>query len=140
VEESVSASSLNSEEHQMAPDVGERSAMVEPEVEVDERVATGSDVPGIVLEVVLLAPIPNSGQSGVQLVMGDHSLHDVEGFLASRGDPGGVLLEAEKLTQLQQDLRVSFNPNEQVPIDCLLQMEDRDRKDLANWQESNGPQ
>jgi hypothetical protein len=136
----TSDSSLNSEEHQLAPGAGEQPATVEVEAVDDERVAIGSDAPGIVLEVVLPAPTPISGQSGVQLVMGDHSLHDVEGFLASRGDPGGALLEAENLIQLQQDLGVSFNPNEQVPIDRLLQMEDRDRKDLAKWQESNGPQ
>jgi hypothetical protein len=53
-----------------------------------ERVEVVASMPGsvarsvqeFVLEVVLPVDNPHGGQSGVQAVMGEHSLQDVEGF------------------------------------------------------------
>ncbi|MCI66953.1 hypothetical protein A2U01_0088211, partial [Trifolium medium] len=66
--------------------------------------------PGIDLAVIPHVVTVNSGQSGLQVLMGEQSLQDVEGFLAARDDPGGRLLEAEKLFEIQQDLGLSFHP------------------------------
>ncbi|MCI27607.1 hypothetical protein A2U01_0048806, partial [Trifolium medium] len=96
--------------------------------------------PGIDLAAIPPAVTVNSGQSGIQVLMDEQFLQDVEGFLAARHDPGGRRLEAEKLFEIQQDLGLSFHPKEQPPVDILMKMEDREICELAKWQESNGPQ
>jgi hypothetical protein len=90
--------------------------------------------------VDLSTPISQIGQSGVQALLNEGSIHDVDGFIASREDPVCRVQEAEKVIEVQQDLGISFDPNDQPPVDRLITMEDRDRKELANWQESNGCQ
>jgi hypothetical protein len=96
--------------------------------------------PGIELTVDLSTPISQIGQSGVQALLNEGSIHYVDGFIASREDPVCRVQEAEKLIEVQQALGISFDPNDQPPVDRLITMEDRDRKELANWQESNGCQ
>jgi hypothetical protein len=125
-----SCSSENSEEQHISSS----------EFDQTDTMEVSNSVPGFVLEVVLPMANPTPGQSGIQLLMGEHSIRDVEGFLAAREDGGGNVLEAEKLVQIQQDLGVSFNSSEQVPVDRLQKMEERDRSELANWKESNGHQ
>jgi hypothetical protein len=98
------------------------------------------DDSGIDLTVVLPIPNPSGSQSGVRALLQDGSLQDVDGFIASREDPGSRFLEAEKLIQTQQALGICFDPTEQMPVGKLIAMEERDRDELAKWQESNGSQ
>ncbi|MCI42380.1 hypothetical protein A2U01_0063617, partial [Trifolium medium] len=63
--------------------------------------------------------------------MDEQALQDVAGFIASRDDPIGKVLEVEKLIEIQKDLGVSFDSEEQAPVDRLLKLEDRDIGDLA---------
>jgi hypothetical protein len=98
------------------------------------------DVSRIDLTVVLPSPNPSGSQSGLRELLHDGSLQDVEGFIASRNDPGCRIQEAEKLIQSQQALGICFDPSEQIPVDKLIAMEERDRDELAKWQESDGPQ
>ncbi|MCH86280.1 DUF4283 domain protein [Trifolium medium] len=97
-------------------------------------------IPGIDLTVVLHSRNPPVSHSGVQLLLGEHSLQDVDGFLTSRDDPVCKTLEAEALITVQQDLGILFNSADEIPTDRLINLEDRDRNELAKWQESNGPQ
>jgi hypothetical protein len=98
------------------------------------------DRPGIELSVVLPLQNPSVAQSGVRALLNDDSLLDVDGFLESRNDPVVKLQEAEKLIQVQQELGICFDSNIPIPTDHLVCMEERDRGELANWQESDGPQ
>jgi hypothetical protein len=110
------------------------------EVESEVVKLTGSDMQGIDLTVVLPIQNPSVAQSGVMALLEEDSLNDVGGFIASRDDPVGKVHEAEKLLQIQQNLGLSFDPNVLIPVDKVVLMEDRDRSELAKWQESNGPQ
>jgi hypothetical protein len=110
------------------------------EVESEVVKLTGSDMQGIDLTVVLPIQNPSAAQSGVMALLEEDSLNDVGGFIASRDDPVGKVHEAEKLLQIQQNLGLSFDPNVLIPVDKVVLMEDRDRSELAKWQESNGPQ
>jgi hypothetical protein len=96
------------------------------------------DMPGIELSVVLPIQNPSVAQSGVRALLCDDSLLDVDGFLESRKDPVVKIQEAEKLIQVQQELGIYFDPNIPIPTGQLVCMEDN-RGDLANWQESDGP-
>ncbi|MCI12325.1 hypothetical protein A2U01_0033429, partial [Trifolium medium] len=97
-------------------------------------------LPGIDLSVVLAFPNASAGRLGVHMLLNEHSMQDVEGFLSARETTDFKTLEAEKLALAQQDLGIHFDTVEGVPIDRLIIMEDRDRGELAKWQESNGPQ
>ncbi|MCI19407.1 hypothetical protein A2U01_0040563, partial [Trifolium medium] len=87
--------------------------------------------PGIELTVVLPSANINSGQSGVRVLMEEQVLQETEPPIVTREDPACKAREVEKLIEIQQDLGVSFDLNQQSPVDILLKMEDRDRRDLA---------
>ncbi|WJX34866.1 hypothetical protein P8452_22934 [Trifolium repens] len=71
------------------------------EVDSDEGVVVRHEIPGIVLTVDLSSPQTQVGQSGVQALMHEGSIHDVEGFIASRDDPVCRIQEADKLIDIQ---------------------------------------
>jgi hypothetical protein len=137
VEEGMSSSSSSSGNHNGVTGDADQSGTIAIESTLVEK---GENPIEFELEVVLPISTPNPAQSGVQALLGEHSLIDVAGFLEAREDPGGKLLEAEKLVEIQKDLGVSFNPADQVPVDRLLKMEERDRVELAQCQEYHGPQ
>jgi hypothetical protein len=110
------------------------------ELVTTEMVVTGQRQQEFELEVVLPIEIPIAGQSGVHVLLNEDNLQDVQGFLHSREDPGGKIKEAEQLIEIQQELGVIFDTNKQASVDLLLKMEDRDRNELVQWQESNGCQ
>ncbi|MCI17968.1 hypothetical protein A2U01_0039119, partial [Trifolium medium] len=96
------------------------------EAESDQLCPVREELPGVDLSVVLPSPIPHVGQSGVQELLHEGSIQDVEGFIASREDPICKVQEAEKIIQVQQALGLNFDSQDQLPTDKLVSMEDRD--------------
>ncbi|KAK2384353.1 hypothetical protein QL285_071706 [Trifolium repens] len=96
--------------------------------------------PGLVLEVVLPFQQAPQVQSGVNLLLREESLQDVNGFLASRDNPESKILEAKKLMCEQQELGFSFDHNLEEPIGRMVGMEGRDRSEFLKRQESSRPQ
>jgi hypothetical protein len=96
--------------------------------------------PGPVLEVVLPFPFVNRNQSGVEHLLREESLQDVEGYLASRDNPAVNVLEAEKLLGEQQKVGFNFDQQEPAPIARMVGMEGKDREEFAKNQGSNHPQ
>jgi hypothetical protein len=96
--------------------------------------------PGAVLEVVLPFPFANQNQSGIDLLLREESLQDVEGFIASRDNPAVHVLEAEKLLGEQEIVGFSFEQQEPAPIARMVGMEVRDRDEFAKNQGPNHPQ
>jgi hypothetical protein len=64
----------------------------------------------------------------------------VKGFIASRDNPRVRTLEAEKLMSGQQELRFNFYHNLEEPAKRMIDMEVRDRTEVAKGQESSRPQ
>jgi hypothetical protein len=93
------------------------------------------------LDVTVVLPFQQGTQSssGVDLILCEDSLLDVEGFVSARNNPEAKSQEVQKLLADQQELGFRFNQQQQLPADRMLAMEDRDRGAFAN-QVSSGPQ
>jgi hypothetical protein len=92
------------------------------------------------LEVVLPFHQPQQPQSGVNLLLNENSLHDVEGFAASRDNPQVRILETAKLMKGQEELGFNFGHNLEEPRERMIGMEVRDRNEVVKGQESSRPQ
>jgi hypothetical protein len=92
------------------------------------------------LEVVLPFHQPQQPQSGVNLLLNENSLLDVEGFAASRDNPQVRILETAKLMKGQEELGFNFGHNLEEPRERMIGMEVRDRNEVVKGQESSRPQ
>jgi hypothetical protein len=79
-------------------------------------------------------------QSGVNFIMGEDDLEDVEGFIAKREEPIAKISEAELIVQIQSDLGINYAEGAQASVDNLVQLEDRDRAELNIHVEANRSQ
>jgi hypothetical protein len=79
-------------------------------------------------------------QSGVNLLLGEDSVLDVEGYKTARDSPNAILLEAQKLQCEQENVGFSFDQQTVVPIGRMVNMEVRDRDEFSKRQESSRPQ
>jgi hypothetical protein len=79
-------------------------------------------------------------QSGVNFIMGEDDLEDVEGFIAKREEPIAKISEAELIVQIQSDLGINYAEGAQASVDNLVQLEDRDRAELNKHVEANRSQ
>ncbi|MCI54797.1 hypothetical protein A2U01_0076047, partial [Trifolium medium] len=68
------------------------------------------------LKVVLPFHQAIVSQSGVELLLREESLQDIDGYLAARDSPIAKKLEAEKLLTEQKELGMKFDSREAVPI------------------------
>ncbi|WJX69159.1 hypothetical protein P8452_53444 [Trifolium repens] len=93
-----------------------------------------------ILEVILPFQQGPQPQSGVNLLLRDESLQDVEGFLAARDNPEGKILEAQKLLDEQLQLGFTFDHQVEKPIARMVGMEDRDREECVKRQGPARPQ
>jgi hypothetical protein len=89
--EGISPCSSSSSEEQVSPLGGEEQSGKEASKEGVHR----TNSPGLNLEVVLPVVNSNPGQSGVHVLMGEHSMLN---------DDGGKILEAKHLIEIQKDL------------------------------------
>jgi hypothetical protein len=117
-----------------------RSSLEDDSISTAEEVEESQKSPGINLEVVLPFNSGANTQSGVNLLLSEDSLQDVEGYKAARENPEAINLEAQKLFCEQQKIGFSFDQNEVAPIGRMVDMEDRDRVDFSKRQGSSRPQ
>jgi hypothetical protein len=61
-------------------------------------------------------------QSGVNRLLRDESLQDVEGFLAAQDNPEGKILEAQQLIDEQLQLGFTFDHQVEKPIGRMVDM------------------
>jgi hypothetical protein len=95
---------------------------------------------GPILEVVLPFQQPPHTSSGVDFLLSEESLHDVDGYLAARANPLSKVLEAEKLLSDQQQLGFNFDQQSEGIIGRMVVMEDKDREEAAKHEVSSRPQ
>jgi hypothetical protein len=95
---------------------------------------------GVELEVVLPCQNNFASTSGVQHLLGEDSLGDLDGFIAERDNPLVQELEAEKLLTEQKGLGMHFNQRDDPPVPKMVDLEVRDRIEVTADQESNGLQ
>ncbi|MCI38801.1 hypothetical protein A2U01_0060030, partial [Trifolium medium] len=88
------------------------------------------------LEVVLPFHQATVSQSGVELLLREESLQDVDGYIAARVSSIAKNLEAEKLLTIQKELGMKFDSREAVPIGRMVNLEVRDRDEFEKRQES----
>jgi hypothetical protein len=92
------------------------------------------------LEVVLPFHSEFRSQSGVNLLLNEDSIHDVNGFALARDNPEAIALEAQKLMSEQKKVGFTFDPQEEVPTDRMVTMEVRDRVEFSKSRELPRPQ
>jgi hypothetical protein len=94
------------------------------------------------MELMVCLPFGNSqrADSGIQHLLNEESLKNVDGFIETRESPRLIELEANKLLEDQQVLGVNFNLEKEVPVEKMVKMEARDKSKLQLNQESNGVQ
>jgi hypothetical protein len=96
--------------------------------------------PGMVLEVVLPFHCETRAQSGVDLLLCEDSIHNVEGFITGRENPEAKFLEAQRLLVEQETVGFNFDQREAAPIGRMVDMEVRDRVEFSKNQETTRPQ
>jgi hypothetical protein len=67
-------------------------------------------------------------------------LKDVDGFLETRVSPLVIEAEAKQLLLNQKELGFTFVQSDDIPVDRMVIMENRDKGKLTVGQESNGLQ
>jgi hypothetical protein len=96
--------------------------------------------PSMVLEVVLPFHCETRAQSGVDLLLCEDSIHNVEGFITGRENPEAKFLEAQRLLVEQETVGLNFDQREAAPIGRMVDMEVRDRVEFSKNQETTRPQ
>jgi hypothetical protein len=81
-----------------------------------------------------------TSQSGVNLILGEDSIEDIDGFKEGRTEVVNKTLEAEKIFQIQSDLGLNFVEDKDNSVTRLITLEDRDREDLNKYKEGQRSQ
>jgi acid phosphatase class B len=81
-----------------------------------------------------------TSQSGVNLILGEDSIEDIDGFKEGRTEAVNKTLEAEKIFQIQSDLGLNFVEDKDNSVTRLITLEDREREDLNKYQEGQRSQ
>jgi hypothetical protein len=120
------------------PEMGEKvDALVDKGCETDLEEVQQQQSPEMELTVCLPFHTDQTADSGIQHLLNEDSLKNVDGFIEARESPRVIELEATKLVEDQLVLGVNFN-TEEVPIERMVKMEARDKHKLQLNQEPNG--
>jgi hypothetical protein len=87
-------------------------------------VAPDSVVPNSAPAVV----IPNSG---INYILGEEALEDVDGFVLNRNGSEAKRSEAEVILEIQTDLGLNFVEGKEATVERLIELEDRDRAKMV---------
>jgi hypothetical protein len=77
-------------------------------------------------------------QSGLNVLLNEADLEDVDGFVNNRKESIAKLSEAGQIFQIQSELGLNFVEGEQQSVVRLMELEERDRKELNNHVEAQG--
>jgi hypothetical protein len=83
-------------------------------------------------------PNPVLSSSGLNVILAEAHLDDVDGFVTNREEAVAKISEAEHILQIQTDLGLNFVENNQRTVERLIQLEDRDREELNRDVEVQG--
>ncbi|KAK2356805.1 hypothetical protein QL285_094129 [Trifolium repens] len=78
--------------------------------------------------------------SGLNFILGENSVEDVEGFLANQKDPNVKKSEAAQLLEIQSELGINFVESKEQSEARLVEMEVRDGEKLESCVETVVPQ
>jgi hypothetical protein len=81
----------------------------------------------------VVAPI-----SGVNFLLGDEALEDVDEYVVKRKAPEAKILEAEEIFEIQEALGLNFVEGKDVTVTRLVDLEDRDREKMGRIEEVQG--
>jgi hypothetical protein len=123
-----------------AAEIGRSSSDDEELTNSTEEQECSQNSQGLNLEVVLPFEPGSNSQSGLNLLLNEDSIQDVDGFIAARNNPEAKVLEAQKLLSEQHKVGFNFDQNEVAPIGRMMDMEDRDRVESLKRQGSFRPQ
>ncbi|WJX55745.1 hypothetical protein P8452_41477 [Trifolium repens] len=73
--------------------------------------------------------------SGVNFLLGDDALEDVDEYAANRKAPAAKILEAEEIFEIQEALGLNFVEGKEVTVTRLVDLEDRDREKMGRTKE-----
>jgi hypothetical protein len=105
--------------------VGSQEARSENSLAIAETVvAPDSVVPNSAPAVV----IPNSG---INYILGEEALEDVDGFVLNRNGSEAKRSEAEVILEIQTDLGLNFVEGKEATVERLIELEDRDRAKMV---------
>ncbi|MCH94213.1 hypothetical protein A2U01_0015170, partial [Trifolium medium] len=76
-----------------------------------------------------------ANQSGLNFILGDKTINDVDGFEANRNESIVKTTEAEILLEIQSDLGLNFDTKEPRPVSRMVMVEGRDRENLEGCEE-----
>jgi hypothetical protein len=77
-------------------------------------------------------------QSGVNFILGEELLEDIDGFENNIREPVAKRLVAEQILAIQTDLGLTFQEDNNTTVNRLMELEDRDREQLARCQGEGG--
>jgi hypothetical protein len=77
-------------------------------------------------------------QSGVNFILGEELLEDIDGFENNIREPVAKRLVAEQILAIQTDLGLTFQEDNNTTVNKLMELEDRDREQLARCQGEGG--
>jgi adenylate kinase family enzyme len=92
---------------------------------------------GPTLEIVLPFQQATHARSGVDLLLQEDNLQNVEGYVTNRATLDAKKAEAQKLLVVQKELGFNFAQEEDLMVERLIEMEDRDREEFVKNQESH---
>jgi hypothetical protein len=78
------------------------------------------------------------GNSGVNFIMGNESLEDVEGFILNRSGTEAKRLEAEEILEIQEALGLTHTEGKEILMKKMEELEDRDREKMDRDEEGHG--
>jgi hypothetical protein len=73
-----------------------------------------------------------ASQSGMNMILGEEDLEDVEGYVTRRQEVPVQIAEAEHIIQIQTDLGLNFATSDTTMVPRLMGLEDRDRKEVED--------
>jgi hypothetical protein len=129
-------SSDSSQENGEASVEGEFVVSQEVRAEISPVNAEIAAVPDDVIPIsVPEAVVPNSG---INFILGDEALEDVDGFVLNSNGPEAKRSEAEVILEIQTDLGLNFREEKEATMVRLMELEVRDRAKMAVDEEVHG--
>jgi NACalpha-BTF3-like transcription factor len=128
----------NLESESITSSEDDRQKLEEQVVHSNEEIPKSPEA--IHLEVVLPLEKSTCQQSGLNWLMGEEDLNDVDAYEVRRRNSETKRMEAEELLQIQQDFGVTCDRKEQNSVARLMEHEDSDREKFEDCEELLGNQ
>jgi hypothetical protein len=93
-----------------------------------------------VIDAAVVMQGSTAPNSGVNFLMGEEDLQDVDGYALNRKGPEACKLEAEAILEIQSDLGLCFVEGREKNVALLVELEERDKARMVRDEEVQGSQ